>query len=810
MLATSIADLRYGARRLRRNPGFTAVAVITLALGIGASTAIFSAIDPILFETPPYPRADRIMSVSDVSSDGKPADIAFANYREIAQRNHSFETLAVFKPWQPTLLGDAEPERLDGQRVSAGFFRSLGITPRLGRDFDISDDRVRGPAVAVLSDGIWKRRFGANPAILGQPITLDGVVVTVIGVLPPGFEDALSPTASVWAPLQYDASLPRDGREWGHHLRMIGRLRDGISVTQASRELDAIARSPRPEFPRMPWASLQQGVTVAALQDNLTHGVKPALLAVLGAVAVLLAIACLNVVNLLIARGAQRRGELAMRVALGAGAARLIRQVLIESLLIAGVGGALGMAVAAAGVRALVLISPAGLPRANAMHVDARVLVFGFVLTTAIGVLVGIIPALGACRDDPRAGLHQGTRHTAGAGHERTRSALVVGEVSLALVLLVSAGLLLRSLERLFAIAPGFEPSSLISMQVQASGARFADAGATNRYFADALDAVRRVPGVASAGFTSQLPLSGDLDIYGASVEIDRDQRDKHAMFRYAVSPGYLEAMRIPLVRGRALNANDGAEAPHVALVSASFVAHRFASVDPIGRRVQIGGDDSPWMTIVGITGDVKQESLMSDATDAVYLPATQWAYAERVQSLVVRVRAGADAASLSAAVRSALWSVDRSEPIVRVATMDHLVAATAADRRFTFVLFESFALAALLLAAIGIYGVLSGSVTERMREIGVRAALGATRSRLLGLVLRQGLTLAAAGAFVGICISFASSRALATLIFGVSRVDPVTYAGVVVLLLGVSAMACWVPAWRAAGVDPASTLRAD
>ncbi|HET9983747.1 MAG TPA: ABC transporter permease [Longimicrobiales bacterium] len=808
-VATLLADLRYGARRLRSSPGFAAVAVLTLALGIGASTAIFSAVNPILFEPLPYADAERIVMVWDHGPDGSRLPVTFGTYREVAERSRSFEALAAMKQWQPALTGPAEPERLEGQRVSAGYFRALGVRPALGREFQASDDRVNGPNVVILSDALWRRRFGGDRAIVGRQVRLDDESFTVVGVMPRAFENVPSAEAQLWAPLQYDASLPFDGREWGHHLRMVGRLRPGVGRDEARRELDRIARFPVPERPRPTWASLQQGLVVNALQDDVTESVRPALLAVLGAVLLVLLIACVNVTNLLLARGAQRRGEFAVRVALGAGRRRMMRQLLTESLLLAALGGAVGMAVAQLGVRALVALSPPELPRVEAIRLDGAVFAFAVGVTTLIGLLVGLIPAIHASRSDPHAGMQRSSRRTVG-GHQLTRRTLVVAEVALALVLLVSAGLLLRSLERLFSIDPGFEPSRLLTMQVQTSGHRF-DRDATHRFFADALDAVRRVPGVAGASFTSQLPLSGNDDVYGVHFESSptvSPEADNGA-FRYAVLPGYFETMAIPLRRGRLLDAHDVAGSPPVVLVSESLAKSKLPGVDPVGQRLRIGPSDGPWATIVGVVGDVRQTSLAVGQTDAVYIPTVQWpVFVDNALWLVVRARG--DAAALAPAVKQAIWSVDKDQPIVRVATMDDRLAGTAADRRFALIVFEAFGLVALLLAATGIYGVLSGSVAERMREIGVRSALGASRRDILALVLGQGMALSVVGVLIGVSGAAAASRALVTLLFGVSRLDPVTYLGVVALLLGVSALACALPAWRAARVDPSMTLRAE
>lgn len=808
---TAVQDFRFALRQLQKNPGFACTAIVILGLGIGASTAIFSAVNPILFEPLPYPRAGRIMMISYLGEDGSRIAQTFHTYRELAERNRSFGTLAVMKPWQPTLTGADRPERLDGQSVSADYFRVLGVSPMLGSDFEASDDVFNGPKVVILSHGLW-RRFGGDSTIIGRQIKLDDNNYTVIGVMPPAFDNVLAPAAKAWSPLQYETGniTSMQTREWGHHLRMVGRLRTDVTIDQARADLDAIAHTPVPEFPRPPWASLQYGVSTNSLQDDVTSGVKPALLAVLGAVALVLLIACVNVTNLLLARGAQRRGEFAMRTALGAGRSRLVRQLLTESLLLALLGGACGMVVAGFGVRALVALSPTELPRVNAIHLDGTAFAFAVGITAFVGLVVGLIPALLASRSDLNRGVQQSSQRTAG-GHQLTRRALVVAEVALALVLLVSAGLLLRSLQRLFAIDPGFDASHVLTMQVQESGHRFDTDSARDRFFTQALEAVRQVPGVVSAAFTSQLPLSGDFESYGIQFDVDHNA-DAEAGFRYAVSPDYFETMHIPLRRGRLLNAHDMAGAPAAVLISEAFAGRKFPNQDPLGQRVRVGPDigraDKPWGTIVGVVGSVRQASLALSDSDAFYTSSTQWSWVDSVQSLVVRSQG--DAAALAPAIRNAIWSVDKDQPIVRVATMDNLLATSEAERHFVLILFEAFGLVALALAATGIYGVLSGSVTERTREIGVRVALGATPSDILTLVVRQGMTLTVLGVVIGLCGAAMASQALVSLLFGVSRVDPVTYLGVIALLAGMSAVACWAPAWRAAQVDPSITLRAE
>ncbi len=815
---TILQDFRFALRQLRRNPGFAATAVVILALGVGATTAIFSVVNPILFQPLPYPQPRQVAMIWETHGQDSQLEVSFGSFSGVDERSRSFAAMAVEKLWQPVMTGKAEPERFDGQRVSADYFRVLGVEPALGRDFEAADDRFKGPNVVILSDRLWRRRFSGDPAIVGQEIRVetssrsDDNLYTVIGIMPRGFENVLEPSAELWAALQYDPSLPPDGKEWGHHLRMIARLRPGASLEQARNELNAILPAWAQAHPAGYSSSggAPSGFLVHSFQDDITRDVRPALLAVLGAVALVLLIACVNVTNLLLGRGAQRRGEFAMRATLGASRARIARQLLTESLLLALIGGVFGMAVAEIGVRGLIGLSPAGLPRLAAVRLDAAVFIFGFAITTLIGLAFGIVPALQVSRGELHVGIRQTSCRTVG-GHQVTRRTLVVVEVALALVLLVSAGLLLRSVQHLFAIAPGFEPSHVLTMQVQEAGHRFDKDDDRARFFEQALDAVRRVPGVQSAAFTSQLPLSGDFESYGMQFEAYPNDSFEPA-FRYAVSPGYFSTMHIPLIGGRLLNEHDRPGAPVAVLISESLAKRKFPSRDPIGQRVRIGPDighaEKPWDVIVGVVGNVKQTSLGLSELDAFYTTDTQWAWVDNVQSLVVRT--SGDAAALAPAVRRAIWSVDKDEPIVRVATLDELVADSESQRHFALVLFEAFAFVALLLAATGIYGVLSGNVTERTREIGVRAALGASPSNILALVLQQGMVLAGVGVAIGLLGAAGASRALITLLFGVSPLDPVTYAGVIALLLGVAGFACAIPARRAASIDPAITLRAE
>lgn len=804
LLESLWADGRFAVRRLKAEPGFTAITALILAIGIGASTAIFSAVNPILFQSLPYSDPARVVSVWDIGGDLARIEVTYGSYDELRARAHSFVALSVFKPWQPTLTGATEPERLEGQRVTWEYFRVLGVPPALGQDFQESDDRAQAASVVILSDGLWRRRFNADPGVIGRSVTFGDRVSTVVGVMPRGFENATSASAELWSPLQYD--LTQD-RAWGHHLRMVGRVKSGVSVDAAALELNRIAQSPTPEFTRADWARMENGLMVRSLQADLTSGVRPALLAVIGAVALVLVIACVNVTNLLLARGVRRRGEFAVRAALGAGRVRLVRQLMAEHLLLALVGGVAGLGIAVLGLRALVALSPAALPRLQAIQVDGTLFAFALGVTVVTGLVFGSIVAIQASGESPQGTLHLASRRSAG-GHRRARAFLVITQVALAMVLLIGSGLLLRSLQRLFAVDTGFDPEHLLTLQVQISGTRYPTDSTTYRFFDDALAAVRNVPGVTAAGLTNQLPLSGDVALYGARFDppsLD-DPGETRGTFRYAVSPGYFETMGIPLKRGRLLDQGDRAGTAPAAVISEAMARRRLPGRDPLGMQMKIGGTSG--YTIVGVVGDVRQMSLAQSEADAVYTTAQQWSFSENLMSLVVRTQG--DPAAAVDAVRRAIWSVDKDQAVVRVVTMNGLIEQTSAERRFTLILFEVFALVALLLAAAGIYGVLSGSVAERTREIGVRTALGASRQSILRLILGQGMSLTGIGVVIGLAGALAASRFIATMLFGISALDPVTYLGVIGLLAGVAVVACWVPAWRAARVDPVTTLRTE
>jgi putative ABC transport system permease protein len=808
------ADLRYACRRLLASPGFALIAIASIALGVGASTAVFSAVHRILFASLPYPEAQRVVALTDRDGQGGRLPMTYGTYREIAERSRSFERLAVADRWQPALTTEGDPERLDGDRVTADYFRVLGVPPAMGRDFDASDDRPGGPRVAIVSASLAERRFGGAAETLNRQIALNGVAYTVIGVMPAAFRNALAPSAEVWAPLQYRDRAAFQESEWGHHVRGLGRLAAGVTAQQAATEIAALGRAPIAEFARPSWAPLTNGLLVESLTESLTFGVRPMLLAVLGAVALLLAIACVNVTNLLLARAFARRAELAVRTALGAGRRRLMRQLVTESLLIALLGGFAGLGVAAAVARLLVALAPVSLG-IESFGLDGSMFLGAFAISAAVGLGIGVIPALRGVHANLYVAVRSRSR-TTDARHHLLRRSLVVTQVALAFVLLTGAGLLLRSVDRLLATAPGFDPARVLTLQVVATGRRYESFAELAQLYERAIDAVRAVPGVVDAAFSSQLPLSGDNDNYndnyGVLFEAEQDARAAGAALRYAVTPGWFGTMGIPLVQGRLLGIDDRAGVPPSVLINQSYAKRRFGAQDPIGQRLKmgpmIGQPDAPWATVVGVVGDVKQTSLALDAPDAVYFAMGQWAWVDPVQSLAVRT--AGDPAALTAAIERAIWSVDPTPPLVRVATMRDLVERSEGQRRFALTIFAAFGLAAVVLAVVGLYGVVAGSVEERTREIGVRAALGASPARVAAFVVRQGVTLAAAGILVGVAGAVAVSRSLESLLFGVTPLAVWSYGGTVALLFGMALLACSVPAARAARVDPAVTLRAE
>ena len=799
-----LVDLRRAARRLRRAPGFAAVTVLTLALGIGASTAIFSTVRPVLLEPLPYPDSERVVVMSDTGANGSPLAVTFGTFREIMARSRTLQRGAVSRTWQPTLSGGTEAERLDGQAVSADYFRVLGVAPALGRDFLASDDLPGAAPVVILTDGLWRRHFAGDAGAIGRTMMLDGAAVTVVGVMPRTFEHVWRPETRIWRPLGYDPTLPPDGREWGHHLQMFARLTATPGLDGTRGELVSIGRTRVAAFTRPAYASMSGGIRVTPLQEHVATPAKPTLGAVMGATLLLLLVAAVNIVTLMLGRGAERRTELATCAAFGASRFRLLTPLLAEGILLAVIGGALGAALAYAMVGTLVTLEGVAIPRLEAIRVDRTALAFAAALSAGIGMLAAAIPGLMFSALTGR--LASGARVVA-TGH-RLRRAFVAAEVALALVLLVGAGLLLRSVERLVAVPMGFRPEHVLTMQVQATGVAFRDAQTVHRLFERIRTAVAGIPGVRNAAVTSLLPLSGDIELYVVQsyAEFQDAPNSGREAVRYAVSPEYFDAMGIPLVSGRWIDERDRADAPPVVVLSAALARRHFGDRSPLGETIRIGGPEV-WYTVVGVAGNVRQSSPAISPPEAAYVADVQNRFGERAMWIVVR--ATSDAAALQPAIRRAIQGVDSDRPILRVATMEQRVAASAARQRFAMIAFQTFAAVALLLAVVGIYGVLSGSVVERTREIALRSAIGASRARIMGLILRQAAAVSIVGVAAGAVVAVVTSRGLASLLFEVSPLDGVTYAGVTGLLLIAAGVGAVVPAWRAARIAPRTALQA-
>lgn len=795
-----VADIRLGARRLRRSPGFTAIVACVLGLGIGAATVIVSVVRPVLFDGLGYPDADRLVVLEDRSETGDPYPVTFGTYVELQSRASQFHAVAVHHSWQPTLTGRAEPERLSGQRVSARFFDVLGVHPLIGAGLDPAEDRAGGSDQVVLSHRFWADRFDSDPEVLGRTIELDGASYRVVGIMPAGFRSVVQTEARLWALLQYGSTVSFDGREWGHHLGMVGRLARDVELSAARAELAEIADRPISDFPRPDWAALQNGLVVTPLRDSVTADGQGTGVLLLGAAGLLLLIACVNLAILLVARGLRRGNEMSVRTALGAGRGRLVRQLTTESLLLAGLGGALGIGVAWIGIDATLAAVPASLHGLGSAGIDTLTIAFSVAVTLVVGVAGGVIPAFAAARGASTAG---GSRSTAPA--RRVARYLIVAEVALAFVLLVGAGLLTRTMQRLLAEPYGIEPANAVVMQVRATSVAGGDES-VHRFWDQSLEAIRNMPGVRSVATTTQLPLSGDWEMFGVVVHgTGRADGADGSVLRYSVSPDYHDLLGIPIREGRALAETDRGGAPPVSVVSTSLARALFGEETAVGQQIRVGSGGTPF-TIVGEADDVRQGSLAGDVTPAVYTTAHQWHWADRVRWLAVDL---ADPALVDQ-VKQAVWSVDSDQSIVRVERLSALVRRSEARRRFVMTVIGIFATFALLLSGLGLYGVLASRVAERTREMGIRAALGATRPEIVRLVVRHGMGLSTVGIGIGVIAAMLGSRALASLLFGVSGLDPVTYLAVTTLFVIVAGLACWVPARRAARVDPLKSLVAE
>ena len=805
---TTFNDLQYALRLLRKNPGFTAAAVLTLALGIGANLAMFSVVRGLLLRPLGFPHPERLMTLWEKDQNGAQNTVGWLTAFDWRRMNKSFEDIAVAAYWSPTLTGDAESIPVEGLRVSRGFFATLGVTPVFGRDFTAEEDRPKQNRVAILSYGLFERRFGGDRAIVGKPIFFGDTPYIVVGVLPKNFESVFSTNfrepAEIWAPLGYDASLEQACRTC-RHLRAFGRLKPGVTVRQAQAELDSLSAD---LFRAYPKEYSSPGTIVKPLAEQLYGNVRPALLTFLGAVTLVLLMACANVTSLLLSRSVERRKEVAVRAALGAGRGRLARMLLTESVLLGLLGGALGLVVASVVEKSLVAAAPASLPRLSQVGIDGVVLAVGFFVSVATGLLLGAAPAVKLSRLSAGDGLREGRGASAGREGRLFLAGLVVADVALAIVLLLGAGLLTRSVSRLFQVDPGFDPRGVLKLEIQLAGSRYRDDANVHTFYREVLERVRALPGVSAAGLASQVPLGGDMDGWSAHLEDKPNanpELDPMAL-RYAVTVGYLEALKIPLRRGRAIADTDRADSLPVVLLNETFARKFWPGENPIGKRLRFGGNEGPWRTVVGIVGDVHHGGLDVSDSAEFYVPEAQWLFADT--GLVLVLRAAGNPEALASAARRAILSVDPRQVVGHVATMESLVSKSAAPRRFALIVFAAFAAMAVLLAAVGVYGIVARSVAQRRREFGIRLALGATALNILRLVTAGSLRSVLGGVLLGLGAALALSRLLSSLLFEVSPHDPATAASIALLMTGVALAASLLPARGAARIDPMSALR--
>ena len=801
-------DIRYAFRRLLKSPGFAAVVILTLGLGIGANSAIFSVVNGVVFRALPYPQPDRLVRLFQVGDDGAMSVFTPMNYLDVQAGMRALESSAAFTGAGFTLTSDGEPERVEGAAASASFFDVLGVKPALGRGFLPDENQPGKTHVAVISHGLWTRRFNADPRILGRSILLNSESHTVVGVMPEGFS---YPTKrDVWTPLEYDTQFTQQSRgAW--YLSILARLRPGATVEHAVTEIAAIGRRLEAEFPA---TNLNVKMTAQGLHSYVTGDIKPKLLVLLAAVGFVLLIACANVANLLLARAAARESEIAVRAALGAGRGRLVRQLLTESVVLAIGGGLLGLLLAVLGTKLLLSLQPAGIPRLDVVRVDGAVIAFTACVAIATGVLFGIIPAFQATRGDLVSSLKEGGKGAlAGRRAGRMREGLVVAEIALAVMLLAGAGLLMRSFARLQSVNPGFRASQSLTFRTALPAAAYRGEPERASFYQQALERVTRLPGVTSAGAISALPLSGSSFGFTFTIEGDPPPRpgEEPGMQTRVVTPDFFKSMGVPLLRGRGFTAADNAAAPQVVLLSEAAVTRYFPSTNPIGRRITLGWGRGPGRPrnggeVVGIVGSVKQFGLDEAEQPEIYIPHAQTPMA----GMTFVVHTAVEPTTLADAVRREVRALDPSLPVTALEPLETVVARSISQPRFYMLVLGIFAAVALVLASIGIFGVVSYAVSQRTREMGIRIALGASRERVLGMVLGNAMRVAVIGVVVGLISAIILSRTLASLLFDLSPTDPITYAAVGVGLSLVALLASYLPAWRATRVDPVVALRAE
>jgi predicted permease len=803
-------DLRYGVRMLLKTPGFTAVAVVALALGIGANSAIFSVVNTVLLQPLPYKDPDRLVMVwEDDTKGGYPRDTpAAANYIDWRDQNQVFEGMAALADQSFNLTGVGEPERLEGRRVSAGLFPLMGVEPQLGRAFLPEEDQPGANKVVVLSHGLWQRRFGSDPGIAGKTLTLNGEGHTVVGVMPPQFQFPRR-EVELWVPVAF---TPQEAANRGrHYLQVVARMKPGVTLEQAQADMTTVAARLQQQYPDQ---NTDLGAAVMPLHEQVAGDIKPALLILLGAVGFVLLIACANVANLLLARAAVRQKEISIRVALGASRQRLVRQFLTESVLLAAVGGAAGLLLALWGVNLLRSFIPQNISQVEAITIDARVVAFTLLVSLLTGLVFGLAPATQASSFNLNETLKEGGRDSAsGSRGNRVRGLLVVAEVAVSLILLIGAGLLLNSFLRLRSVDPGFSTDNLLTMGIVLPQTKYPDHARRSAFYTELINRIEALPGVSSAAVVNWIPLVRQGDSIGFSVEGRPDPApgtgNRPTVVTRVVHPHYFRTMGVQFMQGREFTAQDRADTPAVAVISETMARRHWPNEDPTGKRITPGQPDSTdpddWITIVGVVKDVRQFELAADPKPQMYLSYEQAGFFAP-RHLVVKT--DVDPLGLAATVRKTVWEIDKDQPVSNISTMEDVLSESIERQRFSMLLLGVFAALAMVLAAVGVYGVMSYSVAQRTREIGIRMALGAQKRDVLKLAVGQGLKLVLIGVAFGLASAFLLTRVMSSLLFGVSATDPATFVAIPLLLIGVALVASYIPARRAAKVDPMVALR--
>jgi putative ABC transport system permease protein len=801
-----LQDLRYTLRMLVKAPGFTAVALLTLALGIGGNTAIFSVIDAVLLRPLPFQNPDRLVTLweSNPQQEMDRAAVSPPNYVDWSTQSQTLEHIAAYRYWGFVLTGGGEPERIIGARMSASLLSLLGVKPILGRTFLPEEDRFGSNPVVLVHEGLWRSRFGAAPDLIGRSLTLNGGSYTVVGILP---SDLKLPDAELWVPLALEpyAMMQRGSRA----LTVLAGLKPGVTLTQARAEMHTIARRLQRQNPE---ANAGWDVTILPLHEEMVAHIRPALLVLGAAVAFILLIACANLANLLLARATTRETEIAVRVALGASRSRLIRQLLTESILIALLGGGLGLLLAQQGTRLLVTLSSAGLPGAGEIGIDRTVLGFTLLLSLVTGLGFGLIPARHASRPGLNQSLKEGRGRTmTGARFSKVRNAVVVSEVALALMVLIGTGLLVRSFVGLLAVEPGFNPANVLTMTISLPESKYPEGQQKITFFQHLLQCVDTLPGVASAGLVSHLPLAGrslnaDFTVEGRSLLSSGESPLANYV---SVSPDYFRVMQIPLLQGSLFTERDVMGTTPVVIINEIMARRFWPNQNPLGRRLILGstiGADTTPRAIVGVVGNVRSAGLESEPGPAIYVPYFQNPW----PTMSVVIRASGDPMSLAAEVRKAVLVLDSNQPVYNIRSLEDVLGASLAARRFQVLLLGIFAAVALIMAAIGVYAVMAEVVMQRTHEIGIRMALGANPHDVVKLVVGQGIRMTAAGVAMGLAGALALTRWMSSLLFGVSPTDLVTFATVSLTLTGVALLACYIPARRASRLDPIVAVRCE